>query len=353
MTTRAEAVQNFEDDLLKGNKLGVDDEDDVEGAEGEEEEEEEGGEADDGEGGDTAPPVKEPPANTKQPADKGNKGDGKGKPGEKGKAPPGPKPLLDPKTGQPIAQGGVERRLFEKFKHTATVDLPKVQAQLDAYKEASNFTKYDLTPAEATQGYALVKALKADPVKVIKHLLTQAQAAGHTVDIGTGGTLDMAAIKQMVDGATAPLREAGERQRKETEATERATKEYGDFIDRFPDAALHEQAIAEMISREKDITLPEAYYKLKAFYAENKFDWNKPLRQIVTEMQAAKTKQQGRKGGANPPPRMITGRGAESMEVGETLRNVQEDDDETMAPASASNSDIIRSAMKKHGYFKN
>jgi len=248
-----------------------------------------------------------------------------------------PEPLVD-ENKQVIAQGGAERRLFEKYRKTAEIEVPALQREVQAYKEAANFSKYELNAQEAITGYSLVKAWKEDPAKLIKHLITQAKSAGINVDIGQGG-VDTAAIQAMIDAKMQPFTDARESREEQAEADAEVERQYEAFTERFPDALDQEEAIAALISKDPEMTPNEAYYAVKAFIASNNLSWDIPLKeQRATGSKAPVIKQQ---------PGMPRTR--------QTV-TVQNDDNEdrsepVLAPASSSWTDIVKSSMKEAGYF--
>jgi len=250
-----------------------------------------------------------------------------------------PEPLVD-ENKQVIAQGGAERRLFEKYKKTVEVEYPALQREIQAYKDAANFSKYELNAQEAITGYSLVKAWKEDPAKLIKHLLTQAKSAGINVDIGQAG-VDTAAIQAMIDAKMQPFTESRETRQRQIEADQEVQRQYDAFTERFPDALAQEEAIAALIEKDPEMTPSEAYYAVKAFIAQNNLSWDIPL------------KQQRATGGKAPVNQKQQGGLPRTRQ---TVPQARDDDDQSpepvIAPASASWSDIIKGSMKEAGYFK-
>lgn len=253
-----------------------------------------------------------------------------------------PAPAVD-ENGQVIAPPGAQRRLFEKYKKTAEVDYPRLEGELRAYKEAANFSRYELTAQEAITGYSLVKAWKEDPVKLIKHLLTQAKTAGINVDIGQAG-VDTAAISTLIDQKLKPLSEAKAARERAQEADAEAERQYIAFVEKYPDAELQEEAIAKLIESDPEMTPTEAYFAAKAFFAQNGLDWNTPLRQ------------QGATGAKRPVKNQDNRQGGLPRSRAHIQTNDDEDDEQrkepVMAPASSSWSDIIKASMKDAGYMK-
>jgi len=250
-----------------------------------------------------------------------------------------PEPLLD-ENHQVVAKGGAERRLFERYKKVAEIEYPAMQREIQAYKDAANFSKYELNAQEAITGYSLVKAWKEDPAKLIKHLLTQAKTAGISVDLGGGAQagIDTEAVRAIIAEQMRPLTDARQQREQAAEQEAAITQEYEAFVERFPDATIQEEAIAALITKDPDMSLGEAYYAVKSFMAENGLAWNIPLsKQRATGGKAPVIKQQGLPRNRQAAPMQNEDEGEDNAPV--------------IAPASASWSDIIKGSMKEAGYF--
>lgn len=278
-------------------------------------------------------------------AGKGGTGDRKGQPGKDTKTKgAGGAPLVDPKTGQVLAQPGAERRVFEqtrrKLEQYEKVEKPQYEARIKAYEQAAAYKEYGLSPEQAVNAYKLLKSYSEKPAETLKWLLTQAQANGIKIDLGGGGGLDPAAIKQMIAEQMAPITKAAETREQEQKLRDEAQQEYDSFMSRYPDAAPHEDAIAALISKDPSLTLDGAYWRLRAFFEQRKLDFTKPLAAHHAAM-----KQQGGKGEVKSRvPFMPTGRGHMGGQSGD---NMNERSEAELAPVNADYSDIIRSAMKE------
>lgn len=253
-----------------------------------------------------------------------------------------PEPLVD-ENKQVIANGGAERRLFEKYKRAAEVDLPILQREINAYKEAANFSKYELNAQEAITGYSLVKAWKEDPAKLIKHLITQAKTAGISVDLGGGAQagIDTEAVRAIIAEQMRPLSEARQQREQMAEANAQAEEQYNAFVEQFPDATIQEEAIAALITKDPDMTPREAYYAVKSFIAENGLSWNIPLKD-----------QRATGGKQTPVHKQQPGMPRTRQTVVVQNDDADDNSEPVIAPASSSWSDIVKSSMKEAGYYK-
>mgnify|MGYP003632382438 CR=1 FL=1 len=250
-----------------------------------------------------------------------------------------PQDLVDAQ-GNVIATGGKERRFYEtaqREKQRAeglTREVETLQAQLEAINNAGSVgSQYDLSPEEVTTGAQIIAAYKNNPVETIEYMLTQAQASGHNVDaIGQNGSMNMNAVKQMVDSAIQPL-VAEQYEREEIEAAnDRAQEIYDNFNSQYPDSAVHEDSLARLLEQEPSLSPEAAYFKLRSYYMERNLDWTKSLEQLQSEQssqQASVNTQQ-----AVPDGNVIPNRVTDTAQV---------------ADANTSTDDIIRQAMSDAG----
>mgnify|MGYP003636923322 FL=1 len=250
-----------------------------------------------------------------------------------------PQDLVDAQ-GNVIATGGKERRFYEtaqREKQRAeglTREVETLQAQLEAINNAGSVgSQYDLSPEEVTTGAQIIAAYKNNPVETIEYMLTQAQASGHNVDaIGQNGNMNLNAVKQMVDSAIQPL-VAEQYEREEIEAAnDRAQEIYDNFNSQYPDSAVHEDSLAQLLEQEPSLSPEAAYFKLRSYYMERNLDWTKSLEQLQSEQssqQASANTQQ-----AVPDGNVISNRVTDTAQV---------------ADANTSTDDIIRQAMSDAG----
>jgi hypothetical protein len=262
-------------------------------------------------------------------------GDGKDAPR---KASGGPQDLVDAQ-GNVIATGGKERRFYETAQRekaradTATRDVSTLQAQIEAINNAGTLgTQYDLTPEEVTTGAQIIASYKENPVETIQYMLTQAQAAGHNIDAIGGGSLDMQAVKQMLDTALKPLVTEQNERVDTQEANDRALQVYNEFSTKFPDAAPHEDSLARLLQQEPTLSPEAAYFKLRSYYLERNLDWTKSLEQL---------QQEARKQSPSVDTQQAVPDG--------NVTDARVTDTAQVADVSTSTSDIIRQAMEDAG----
>jgi len=251
----------------------------------------------------------------------------------------GPQDLLDA-NGNVIATGGKERRFYETARREktradqASREVETLKAQLEAINSAGTIgTQYDLTPEEVSTGAQLIASYKKNPVETVQYMLTQLQGSGYNVDGITSGGVDMAAVKQMLDTALAPL--VGDRQERldTQEAYSRAEEIYNTFSSQFPDAQIHENSLARLLKADPSLSPEAAYYKLQNFYLQNSLDWKKPLEVLQEEAK-------GSPSSVNTQQQPPDGGGVSARNVTNTAN---------VADVNTSTDDIIRQAMKEAG----
>ena len=299
------------------------------------------------EGQDNEPPTK--PGDQESKVAKGSdkkepsaKESGKGVPGKQGgKQASGPQDLVGA-DGKVIARGGPERRFYEeaqRWKNEAgkfNRELTELRPQLQALKDANQVGKqYNLTPAEVVTGAQLLKAYKDDPKATIKYLLTQAQASGIDLnDVIQGGGVSTAAIREMITEMMSPI--LAERQEKQqyTQIQQQAQEEYSNFMSAYPDAAIHNEELAQLLEKFPSLSPEAAYWRLKAFYNQHGLGFDKTLTQHEQIIRA--------KGGKDTQRR--------SLPSGVNVSDVEDvDDTEDKISTSSSLDEIIRSSMREAG----
>ena len=249
-----------------------------------------------------------------------------------------PQDLVD-KDGNLVATGGKERRFYETAQRERvradglTKEVASLKSQMEAVSNAGTLgTQYGLSPEEVTTGAQLIAAYKKNPVETIQYMLTQAQAQGHNTEAISGGSLDMAAVKQLLDTSLKPLLEARNEEVDTQAVNAKALEIYNDFTAQHPDAAIHENSLARLLKQEPSLSPEAAYWKLQSYYNARKLDWTKSLEQLQKE-------QQLKPGEGNTQQALPEG-GINASSVTDATR---------VADVNVSTDDIIRDAIKEAG----
>ena len=197
--------------------------------------------------------------------------------------------------GNIIAKAGAERRFYEenvKLKRDKEIFNTKVLptlkqnynsmlAKVQAYDETFKALRAeDLTHEDIQTGIELIRQWKKSPADTMKFLLTQAKSYGINVEGVTSG-IDAAAINQMLDQKLQPFIQEREAKEQERQAQIKAKKTYDNFMAKYPDAINHTEELAYLYKRNPNASLDTLYYQLRSHYAENGYDFNTPLAEIL------------------------------------------------------------------------
>ena len=202
--------------------------------------------------------------------------------------------LVD-ENGNVIAKAGAERRFYEenvKLKRDKEIFNTKVLptlkenynnmlAKVQAYDETFKALRADdLTTDDIQTGLELVRQWKKSPADTLKFLLTQAKSYGINVE-GINNGVDTAAINQMLDQKLQPFMQEREQKAQERLIQQKAKRTYDDFMTKYPDAINHTDELAFLYKRNPNMSLDAIYYQLRNHYAENGYDFNTPLAEIL------------------------------------------------------------------------
>lgn len=205
-----------------------------------------------------------------------------------------PQDLVD-ENGNVIAKAGAERRFYEenvKLKRDKEIFNTKVLptlkenynnmlAKVQAYDETFKALRADdLTTDDIQTGLELVRQWKKSPAETLKFLLTQAKSYGINVE-GINNGVDTAAINQMLDQKLQPFMQEREQKEQERLIQQKAKRTYDDFMTKYPDAINHTDELAYLYRRNPNMSLDAIYYQLRNHYAENGYDFNTPLAEIL------------------------------------------------------------------------
>lgn len=228
--------------------------------------------------------------------------------------------------GNVVAPNGRYRRLDEQNKRYKSI-LENTQQQLVKARQdlaAANFlngapSKLGLSHDETAAALDMMHLFKTNPAQLIQVVLAESAARGVDLNKVLGQNISAVqtdAIKRMLDERLAPIDRAAKAQ-EETRRVEAATNErYNNFLGRYPDAAPHQDAIAELM-RSQGLNETEAYFRVREFALRNQFDFEQPLGPQVR----ARVMQRQQQGGARQPQQrnerrpMINGRAPQQRMV--------------------------------------
>lgn len=207
--------------------------------------------------------------------------------------------------GALVARQGAQRMIFHRLYPVIEAkerELNGLRSTVESYQEANALAKKEgLSLDEHGAALQMFVSYKKDPVKTLNTLLTLAADAGRDVSSirqpsGPGVADIRSAVQEIVQEAIKPFSFLTEQQREMQEQNalqDEVVTAYTAFIEEFPDAKIHEGALASVM-RDRGVSNREAYYMVRTFAAERGLDWNKPL----AEQLVAGDKQQNN--GRNP-----------------------------------------------------
>jgi hypothetical protein len=268
--------------------------------------------------------------------------------------------LVDPATGEVVAKAGNERFYFEIARNSSgyiqkatrqleamQVDLQNANTQLQAYNDLHTEARNsNLSTAEQTEAVKMMAAYKQNPASTLKYMLTEAAANGIDLNevFGEGSNFEVGAIGKLIDEKLKPFTTQADMQRQQQQIQEDAAKQATEFLNKYPDAKMHEPVLASLITKNPGLGLVDAYYQLKDFARENNLDWNSPLSEQLgqTQQQPQQTQQKQTTTPQQKP--MVSGHNAQTVAAGK-----QQTTQNSMG-ATARTDDIVRQAMQEAGF---
>lgn len=187
--------------------------------------------------------------------------------------------------GNLIAKAGRERREFSQFGKIQQELTQLRNSALEQQQTTTLLQTHGISKDELGHALVLYATLKKDPVKGAALLLEQIKAAGYNIDGMDMGAINLNALSRMIDEKIKPF--ISDRQATERDASLRqeATQRYEAFISEYPDAVVHEDVLANMMTQGVASTPEAAYNKLMRFAMQHGLDWSKPLKQQITQVQ--------------------------------------------------------------------
>lgn len=252
---------------------------------------------------------------------------------------------LDEKTRNAVMSEAVNfvRSRTQPVFNKLEMDNRKLQQQLSVHMQASNEAKeYNLQPHERNYAYRMYAAFKKDGIATVKHLITELKKNGKNIDFGQeGGTsIDMNAIRGMIDEATRPMRGDFEQREQQQRARVEAAEQLTDFLASNPDAQIHSGVINGILQRYPNESLETAWLKVQNYALKNGLDITQPFDQ---------QRQQQGDNQNNNNRRPLSLRGNRNV----AQQNQNNNGEVVFANPNARWGDIILQEMKNAGYNLN
>lgn len=241
----------------------------------------------------------------KQPTPKGQQPDKAGKDAQPKYARTPNGNILDDKgnivdeRGQIIAPAGKARRVYEDNQRL-TRQTAQLQQERDHFEMQARGNvllngipaQYGLTQQDVAQALDFAGRMKrGDAVGVARDLIAMISAQGHNVSelLGdtVGDSIDMRAVRHMLDERLGPIQQAREQSTQEQRQREEGQRNYDRFVSDNEFADVHGDAIVNLM-KSQGISVQNAYNRLRQFAADNQFDFSEPLGpQIAARQQQA------------------------------------------------------------------
>ncbi|MBU2051512.1 MAG: DUF3659 domain-containing protein [Gammaproteobacteria bacterium] len=224
--------------------------------------------------------------------------------------------------GNVIAPMGRARRIYED-NEKLTREYTRVKQERDQFELQTreiallnNVPKqYNLNNDEVARALDFAGRMKrGDTLGVAKDLLALISAQGHNISelLGedVGDSIDMRAVKAMLDQRLGPIQQQREEDTQRTQREEEGRRNYERFVSDNEYADVHGDAIANLMKAQ---SLPPqvAYNRIREFAYANNFDFSEPLGPQIAERQATGSQTQQRPNDQRPAPKPL-GNGRQS-----------------------------------------
>jgi hypothetical protein len=259
---------------------------------------------------------------------------------------PSTRDLVDPVTGRRVAQGGVERRIYEEGQRHARENTQLKQQLQNAMQQLggiNNVTQEAVRLGLPAENQLIALRVMADfmrdPVKTLEYMVQEVKSKGYQIPFleqGISPGMDMAAIARMIDQKFLPLTQQRQQQEQRQRFETEAKQELDRFLGANEDAHENLDVIAEMLQAQQGLGIQDAYIKMMRWAVENGLDPRRSLKQQIAAAQQQPTQQPNTR--PLPNGRSATGGVAQRSNGATQMHN-----------ENASWSDIIRDAMHEHG----
>jgi hypothetical protein len=263
---------------------------------------------------------------------------------------PNTRDLVDPVSGKVVAQGGIERRIFEDSQRTMRENnqlKQQVAGMTNAMRQSNEViqeaARLGVQPQDQLVAVRVMADFMRDPVRTLQTLVEEVKSKGYPIPFleqGVTQGMDMAAMARMMDGKLQPFMQERMQNQQNQQARQAAQRDLDNFIGGNPEAHNNLDVLAEMLQAQPGLPLQEAWVKMIRWSHENGLDWTQPLKQQIAAMQSQQQPTPQQQSDNRPLP------GRRSVNTQQTQRvngSGQTHSENT------SWSDIIRDAMRESG----
>jgi len=269
---------------------------------------------------------------------------------------PNARDLVDPVTGRTVAQGGIERRVFEEGQRHARentqlkTQLQQVQGAFAQIGEVTReAARLNVKPEDQIAAIRVMSDFLRDPVRTLEYLVAEVKAKGYPIPFleqGVSPGMDMTAIGRMIDQKMQPITQQHQETVQQQRFRQQAEAELNGFLNDNQDAAENLDVLSEMLQAQPTLTVHQAYTRMIRWAHENGLDWTQPLKPQVAALNGGNGQQPTHQQPNQQPTqrRPLPGR----RSGGNGAQPVNGPDTSTQFNENASWADIIRSAMQEN-----
>jgi hypothetical protein len=264
---------------------------------------------------------------------------------------PNTRDLVDPVSGRVVAQGGIERRIYEDSQRTMRENntLQQRVRGLEGALRSSNEVVHEaarlgVQPEDQKIAIRVMADFMRDPVRTLQGLVEEVKSKGYQIPFlaeGINPGMDMQALSRMIDAKLHPITNQHMQQAQMVQQRQAAERDLNQFIDENQEANANLDVLAEMLQAQPNLPLQSAYTKMIRWAHENGLDWTQPLKQQIAALRQQQTTPQPQvETRPLPTRRSVNQAGTARMNGAGAQQQFSE---------NASWADIIRSAMQESG----
>lgn len=217
-----------------------------------------------------------------------------------------------------LSRQAAQATAFQKQADTLNRQIEQNKPLIEAAKELADLpNRLGVSREDYNLGVGLIAQWNQDPLTMCREMVAKTMARGfNATDIigkEAGNAIEMSALRQLINEAT-----AGQRQREEVDRTVAqnrgvAQQRYDAFMGRYPDAEPHADAIADLMASRK-ISAEEAYHEIRFFSLQHGLDFNAPLGPQVAARQRQSVPPAPQPNGRTQRAPMVNGGGGGSRD---------------------------------------
>ena len=264
---------------------------------------------------------------------------------------PATRDLVDPVTGRTVAQGGIERRVYEEGQRHARENnqLKQQLAQHQQYAQSitgvmKEAQQLGIDANQHTVALRVMADFVKDPVRTLEYLVSEVRAKGYNIPFlneGINRGMDMDAIARMMDSKLQPFTQQHQMSVRQQQAQAHAKQQLDHFLGNNPAAHSNLDVLGEMFNADPNLTLDRAWAMMIDWAVSNGLDHRQSIKAQLGARQQQPT-QQPQPQQTRPLP------GSRSAVNGVVPRS----DASGQYSENSSWSDIIRGAMHESGMLQ-